>query len=116
MRHAPWPTLVEAGLGGLSLGIIKSRLIFDKVAGKVITRIRLKDRPSCLGGLFSLRNWLLILCMMILGKIMGTLAVPIEVKSVMYMLVGSGLCYSSRLMWTAWKKTPDIILHDLRRG
>lgn len=102
----PWFTVAQICIGGIILGLVKSRLIFDTVAKKIISRIVHNQAPSCLGGLFSFKNWTLIACMMVLGRIMSWLPIPVVWKSILYVLVGSGLLYSSRLLWLAWKHTP----------
>lgn len=112
-RSESWPLVAAATVLGLVLGAIKSRMIFQKVARKIVERIMKKNTPTCLGGLFSIRNWLLIIAMMVLGKSIGSLSIPVEIKTVIYVTVGSGLALSSRLMWQAWKR--PILLGDLRR-
>ena len=91
---------------GLCLGVLKSRLVFDRVAGKIIGHIGRKPRPSCLGGLFSVRNWMLILIMVVFGRTLGALPMHAALKSGIYVMVGSGLGYSSRLLWKAWRNSP----------
>lgn len=110
LRQAPGFIIFLSILSGTLLGLVKSWLIFDKVAGKIVRRIRAKTKPSCLGGLFSPKNWALIACMMIVGRVLGWIPVPLEMKTVLYVMVGSGLATSSRLMWTAWKHPvfPDL--------
>lgn len=101
---------------GMILGITKSRLIFDRAATAIIRRIRQKPAPTCLGGIFSVRNWMLIVAMMLFGKAIAWLPLAMEWKGLVSMLVGSGLAYSSRMMWAAWKLTPGSGIGDLRRG
>lgn len=50
--------------------------------------------------------------MMLLGGIVKRLPMPDEIKSGIYILVGSGLFYSCRILWHAWRsmlseKYPD---------
>lgn len=47
-----WLTGAGVGLGGLVLGLVKSRMVIDNVAGKIIARIQSRAVPTCLGGLF----------------------------------------------------------------
>ncbi len=96
--------LLTAMAAGLGMGLVKSRLIFDKVARKIVLNIEKKQRPVCLGGLFSIRNWALILVMSFFGRALGTLPINTSLKTGIYVMVGSGLALSSRLMWKAWKK------------
>lgn len=91
---------------GLAFGFIKSRIVFDRVAKKIIARIGSKPQRACLGSLFSLRNWALILVMGIFGKTIGALPINAAIKSLVYVMVGTGLAYSSRLLWRAWRNSP----------
>lgn len=101
-----WIIACTIMLVGLILGMLKAKMILDPVADRIIARIQLKNQPSCLGGLFSLRNWAIILTMIILGKILKHLALPTTIQGTLYSLVGIALLYSSRLMWIAWHQLP----------
>jgi hypothetical protein len=93
-------------LTGLMLGLAKGRFILDRVAGKIILHIGSKPSRACLGGLFSVRNWLLIAVMIIFGRTLRVLPIEAGIKTGLYVMVGSGLAYSSRLLWRAWKTSP----------
>ncbi len=107
---APWTQIIIAILAGLGLGLVKSRFIFDKVAKKIIAHIGRKPSRTCLGGLFSVRNWVLIVVMALFGRTLGALPLDSALKTGIYVMVGSGLGYSSRLLWNAWKKSPFAML------
>lgn len=96
-------------LGGMLIGGLKSWLVFDKAAASIVTHIRRKPTPACLGGLFSFRNWGLIACMMVLGGIVKRLPISDVIKSTVYILVGTGLIYSSRILWQAWRKSSKAL-------
>lgn len=96
----------------LGLGLIKSKFVFDKVGVKIVSRIENKPRSACLGGLFSFRNWILIIVMSLFGRAIGSLPLNASLKTGIYVMVGSGLAFSSRLMWAAWKSP---IVSELRR-
>ena len=106
VRYAAWSVLLIIMAGGICLGILKGKFILDPVASKIITRLQLRNTPYCLGGLFSIKSWLLILGMIFLGKILAIMPVPTTIKAVLYILVGTGLMYSSRLIWIAWRQAP----------
>lgn len=103
LHHSPLKLIFIYSAFGAVLGLLKSRFIFDRVAAKIITHIGRKPMPACLGGLFSFKNWALILVMILFGRVVGSLPLDQSVKSVVYVMVGSGLAYSSRLIWRAWK-------------
>ncbi len=88
---------------GTVLGMVKSRFILDRVARKIIQRIGAKPARACLGGLFSVRNWLLIAVMVAFGRTLGALPIDAGLKTGLYVMVGVGLACSSRLLWNAWK-------------
>lgn len=102
-RHEPWGLIFVPLVTGLGLGFAKSRLIFDRVGQKIIAHIIKKPPLACLGGLFSLRNWALIIIMSVFGRTLDVLSLNVHWKTGLYVMVGSGLAFSSRLMWAAWK-------------
>ena len=102
----PIETITTAFLVGLCLGLVKSRIVFDRVAEKIIDHIGSRPSRACLGGLFSVRNWALILVMAFFGKALGALPMHSGLKTGLYVMVGSGLGYSSRLLWRAWRNSP----------
>lgn len=110
-----WQAVMAAICCGALLGFVKSRLIFDRVAEKIITHIRRKPSQVCLGGLFSIKNWTLIAIMIGLGRGLAALPLAPQLKSTIYIMVGSGLAYSSRRLWIAWRKTVPIAIQNLRR-
>ena len=93
-------------VAGVALGIVKGRFILDRVAGKIILHIGGKPSRACLGGLFSGRNWMLIAVMIIFGRTLSFLPMDPGIKTGLYVMVGSGLAYSSRLLWRAWRTSP----------
>jgi len=104
-REGSWGIVLAVIVGGMVLGMLKSRLILDRVAGRIIQHIGGKPSRACLGGLFSVRNWLLIAVMIVFGRTLGALPLDAAIKTGLYVMVGSGLVYSSRLLWTAWKNS-----------
>jgi hypothetical protein len=93
-------------LAGMGLGLLKSRLIFDRAARNILGHIGSKPERACLGGLFSVRNWALIVLMVLFGKTIGALPLSSAVHSGIYIMVACGLGYSSRLLWAAWRSSP----------
>jgi hypothetical protein len=106
-REGSWGIVLAVVVGGVVLGMLKSRLILDRVAGRIILHIGAKPSRACLGGLFSIRNWALIAVMIVFGRTLGALPVDTVIKTGLYVMVGSGLAFSSRLLWNAWKNSPD---------
>ena len=102
----PVEIIMTALLVGLCLGIVKSKIVFDRVAEKIVEHIGSRPSRACLGGLFSVRNWALIFVMAFFGKALGALPMHSGLKTGLYFMVGSGLSYSSRLLWRAWRNSP----------
>lgn len=91
-------------LGSALAGILKSKMVFDHAAISVITHIQNKPPSACVGGFFPIKTWGIVFFMMLLGSIVKRLSIPDEIKSGIYIFVGSGLLYSCRILWRAWKK------------
>jgi hypothetical protein len=104
-REGSLGTGLAVVLAGIIMGVIKSRFILDRVAGRIILHIGGKPSRACLGGLFSVRNWLLIAVMIVFGRTLGALPLDAVIKTGLYVMVGSGLAFSSRLIWRAWKNS-----------
>ncbi len=93
---APW-----IGAGSVAVGAIKSNLVLDRTARRVVDRILARGDGRCLGGFLSLRTWGLVVLMMVAGRVLrGTLARGIV--GPLYIAVGTALCCSSRISWRAW--------------
>jgi hypothetical protein len=94
---APW-----IAAAGAVVGAVKSRLVLDSAARRVIERIRVRGDGRCLGGFLSLSTWGLVALMVIGGRLLrGTLERGIV--GPLYIAVGCALCLSARLTWRAWR-------------
>lgn len=87
------------------LGTLKSLFLLDKSARKSIDRILLLDDGSCLGAVYSIRTWMLVVAMMLSGMVLRRLPVTNEIIGILYAAVGWSLLCSSRLGWKAWYET-----------
>jgi len=96
---APW-----IAAGAVAVGAVKSRLVLDRVARRVVDRICARGDGRCLGGFLSPRTWGLVFLMMVTGRLLrGTLAHGIV--GPLYIAIGTALCLSSRLSWHAWRES-----------
>jgi hypothetical protein len=84
------------------VGLLKGRLIFDKTAIRIISRIENMEGNRCLGGFLSLKNWGMILLMVFLGMSLRISPLPRVLVWGVYVAVGTGLFLSSRLFWGEW--------------
>jgi hypothetical protein len=93
------------GLIGLLLGTAKTFFILDRVARKNIKRIKEFADKVCFGSVYSLKTWLMVAAMIILGRFLRTTVLPGEIIGLIYTAVGWALMLSSRLMWIEWNRT-----------
>ena len=96
---APW-----VAAAAVAVGLVKSRLVLDGAARRVVGRIQDRGDGRCLGGFLSVRTWGLVFLMMAFGRLLrGTLAGP--VIGLLYIAVGTALFLSSRVSWQAWRES-----------
>ena len=85
------------------LGTGKSLLVLDRTANRNVDRIKLRGEGRCVGGFLSPQIWVLVLGMMLLGRLLRTIGLPRPLLGLIYAAVGTGLLFSSRIIWRAWK-------------
>ena len=90
------------------IGTIKSLFILDKTARKGVRRILEMADGRCLGAVYSIRTWLLVLVMMGAGTALRRSALPKEILGGLYVTIGWALFFSSRHAWLAWKRISDL--------
>ncbi len=89
------------GAGAL-LGLIKSFVVLDRSARRVIVRIGQFADHTCIGAVYSWKTWLLVLAMVAFGIVIRQVAGGwILSIGTVCVAIGSGLIYSSRLAWRA---------------
>lgn len=105
-RWATGDRLTLAGTGlllaGVAAGVMKSRLVLDRTATKILSRIASRGEGRCVGGFLSVRSWLLVLGMILLGRVLRGGFLPTPAVGVLYVAIGAGLLTSSRIAWRAW--------------
>jgi len=84
---------------GVAIGCGKSIFMLDKSARKNIARIESLADGSCIGGVYSLKMWLLVGLMVALGITLRHSSAPREIVGVIYVAIGWALFFSSRLLW-----------------
>ncbi len=88
---------------GIIIGTLKSFFMLDSSAKKSITRIIATRDGRCIGGVYSVKTWLLVLLMMTAGCLMRNSSLPKEFLGLFYVSIGWGLFFSSRNAWISWK-------------
>ena len=91
-------------IAAMCLGTFKYVAVFSKTARKNVVRIAEKKDGDCLGGVFSFRNWLLIVVMILLGRLLRLSGLPLGIYGLIVLAVGWGLFLASHIMWLEWKK------------
>jgi len=99
---ADWQPLVAGG--AILAGSLKAYFILDKSARRGINRILAFKDGTCLGAVYSVKTWILVLCMMGMGVILRSSSIPLVYLSFLYLTIGWALLLSSRLAWSAWLK------------
>lgn len=85
-------------------GSLKAYFILDKAARRGISRILTFEKGTCLGAVYSVKTWIMVLCMMGMGVILRNSSLPLSLLCFLYITIGWALLVSSRLAWRAWLK------------
>jgi hypothetical protein len=93
----------------LIMGTAKSFFMLDRSAKKSINRIVATRDGRCLGGVYSIKTWLLVLVMMTAGCLMRNSTLPKEFLGLFYVSIGWGLLFSSRNAWFVWKQGVKVL-------
>jgi len=88
--------------GAVVLGLLKARYVLARTANRIVTRIKARGNGRCLGGVISWRMWGFVLCMIILGRVLRRVGLPLRVVGFVYLAVGLALLTASRHLWSAW--------------
>lgn len=96
------PLTVATVLGGSFAGCLKSYFILDTAAHRLRERIRGFDDDTCLGAVYSIKTWLMVLAMASMGALLRISALPGIFICLILFAVGSSLLLSGRIVWQAW--------------
>lgn len=89
-------------LPAFALGTVKSFLVLDKAARKSLDRILRLSDGTCLGAVYSIKTWMLVLLMMASGLALRHSSLPHSLLGLLYMTIGWALILSSRHAWYTW--------------
>jgi hypothetical protein len=62
---------------------------------------------TCLGAVYSVKTWLLVLAMAVMGALLRNSAVPGILLCFIFFAVGWSLLFSARIVWEAWFSFAD---------
>ena len=106
IRLAPLPEYkLIVVLSACIAGVVKARFMIDRAAVKGVARILTLKDGTCLGAVYSVKTWLLVLCMICMGVILRNSALPMALLCFIYLTIGLALIVSSRHGWRAWFST-----------
>ena len=91
----------------LCLGLGKSLLVLDRVSSRIVKRIELRGEGRCLASFYSLRVWVIVIIMMLMGRILRGAGISYSLLGLIYTAVGTSLLMSSRTILLAWKDHPQ---------
>jgi len=91
-------------LVGIVIGSLKSYFILDRAAKKGIDRILLFGDNTCIGAVYSIKTWGMVLGMMGMGIYLRSSSIPPQFLGTLYLAIGWGLIMSSRHAWLSWYK------------
>jgi hypothetical protein len=83
----------------LITGTMKSLFIIDNTTKKGVRRILELTDGTCLGAVYSVKTWLLVLLMMGVGTALRHSAFTRELLGGLYVAIGWALFFSSRHAW-----------------
>jgi hypothetical protein len=69
-----------------------------------MSRLRELNGQRCIGGVYSVKTWLLVAVMIALGSVLRASPLPVWLIGWVYVLVGWALFWSSRQGWRAWRE------------
>lgn len=90
-------------LPAILIGSLKSFFILDKSAKKSIDRIQHLADGSCLGAVYSIKTWVLVVVMMTMGYLLRHSGISPSIIGSLYVIIGWALFFSSRAGWKAWR-------------
>lgn len=94
-----WPTASFLLCAGALGGLLKSRLILNRAARRIGTRIMARGDGRCIGGVLSVRSWALVACMAGAGRLLRAQFAWIPALGALYVAIGIALLVSSRVVW-----------------
>lgn len=93
---------------GLLIGFLKGRFVLAKTVRRVVSRIAALPLPIRLKDAYSPSYWILIGSMMLLGMTFRFLPIPIDVRGVIDIAIGSALINGAMLYFRMAKSIYDI--------
>lgn len=90
-------------LGVLLIGVTKGVFMLRKSALRAINRIKNRGDGTCVFGVFSLWQWMLVGVMITGGRLLRMSGLPDEILGTLYAAIGIALFIGSVATWSAWR-------------
>lgn len=90
-------------LAALIAGALKARYVLARSARNNIARILAFRENACLGAVYSLKVWGLVVLMMVSARFLRWFGFPEQWVALVYLAVGFALFLASRLFWQQWR-------------
>jgi hypothetical protein len=94
---------------GSMIGFLKGRFVLAKTAKRVVSRIASQSLPIRFKNAYSPSYWILIGFMMALGMVFRFLPIPIDIRGLIDIAIGSALISGSIFYFKAAKAMPIAI-------
>jgi len=91
---------ITGGVLALVIGFVKGNFVLRKVACRNLDRINGLPTHSSIFATFSVKNWLLVLLMIVIGRTIRLFGTPDSMIGVIYLAVGLALGSGSRFYLT----------------
>lgn len=85
-------------------GTLKSYFMLDRVAGRIVDRIRRQGDGRCIGGFLSPSSWFFVGAMVGFGRLLRASPLSHAAVGLIYTAVGTALLLSARSFWLAWQR------------
>ncbi len=92
----------------IAVGTGKSFGMLDRAAKKNIGRILGLADGTCIGGVYSWKMWGMVALMVVFGRLLRASPLPKVIVGFLYVAVGWGLFFSSRLIWRVWQDSSQV--------
>ena len=89
------------------VGLAKGHYVLPRTSTRVTDRIRVRGDGRCIGGFLSVRMWLLVAGMVLLGRLLRGGLLPLGVVGLVYLAIGTALVFGSRRAWRLWADYED---------
>ena len=96
-------------LPAVALGLLKARFILRRAADATSGRIRERGDGRCIGGFLSVRSWLFVILMAVMGRLLRSAPIPRAVVGFLYVAVGVALLVACGRLWGALRE----VKHEL---